>query len=238
MPEISDAQYREYVEYQTLGTPGEIRKKRTDLESDNFNQREEIRQLKEDRPAEGSVLLSPEDGQTHEEYKKLGTPSEIATRLEAGQQALKSLNQRDTRDSVVSFAKAAGLADAAVDTLIAIPTLENAKFEVRKQKQTDDKGKETEVEVPYVTLAGEGQKAMKFTDAEAQIPAMKGLLRATGGDHKPTGTEFVQQSPQSDEKPASKYEAIRNEEAAKKEARKKEADRATSVRERMGLTPA
>lgn len=240
MPEISDAQYREYVEYQTLGTVVEIRRKEKNLVSDNGKQRDEIRTLKEGQPAEGSVLLTADDGKEYDTYKKLGKPSDITTQLEAGQTAQSTLTSRDSRDSVVGFAKAAGLASTAVDALLAFPSLKDAKFEVRKHKVKDDKGKETEVEVPYVTLAGEGQKAMKFSDLQEQVPATKGLQLATkkGEEEPPKGTQFVKQgSEEGGGGDGSVYDRIRSVAAEKKKAATEKLAAAPSLETRFGMLP-
>ena len=239
MPEISDAQYREYVEYGTIGSPDEIRRKAKSLVKDNGKQRDEIRELKDGQPSEGSVLLTAEDGKTFEEYKKLGKPSEITTQLETGATATQTLSSQKDRDSVVGFAKAAGLADVAVDTLLAIPGLKGAKFETRKQKGKDDKGKEVEVDVPYVTLAGENQKAMKFSDLQQEMPATKGLQLATKGTDAPKGTTFVQQG--ADDKGGQKdgtvYDRIRAVAAEKKKVTEDKLKTAPSLEQRLGMTP-
>lgn len=240
MPEVSDAELRTLVEYQVIGTPAEIRRKEKSLVSDNGKQRDEIRELKEGQPAEGSVLLTADDGKEYDEYKKLGKPSEITTQLEKGATATQALSSQKSRDSVVGFAKAAGLADVAVDTLLAIPGLKGAKFEVRKQKVKDDKGKETEVNVPYVTLTGDGQKAMKFSDVQEQIPATKGLQLATKSTEKSKGTEFVQQG--ADDKGGGKdgsvYDKIRAVAADEKKAAEEKAKTAPSLEARLGMLPA
>ncbi len=239
MPEVSDAELRTLVEYQVIGTPAEIRRKEKSLVSDNGKQRDQIRELKEGQPAEGSVLLSADDGKEYADYKKLGKPSEITTQLEAGVTATQALSSAKDRDSVVGFAKAAGLADVSVDTLLAIPGFKGAKFEVRKQKVKDGKGKETEVNVPYVTLAGEGQKAMKFSDAQEQVPAAKGLQLAGKGTDKPKGTEFVQQG--ADDKGGGKdgnvYDKIRTEAADEKKAAADKLKTAPSLEARFGMLP-
>lgn len=240
MPEISDADLRQFMDYQSIGTPTEIRKKRQELEDDNKSLRDERSELRKQVPAEGQVLLSEEDANEHAEYKKLGTVTEITDRLEQGDNAQRELSTTRTKEQVMSFAQAAGLAEEAVDTLMSLPALKDAKFEVRTKKGEDDK----EVQTPYITLAGEGEKAMSFSDAQEKVPVLKGLRAAApNGDGKGDGEKppvpFVKQSGDQKGKGEGEnlYDKIRKTAEAKKETATKDASRADSVRQRMGVRP-
>lgn len=192
MPEITDAQFRDFTLYQDIGTPSEVRKKIRDLESDNQKQRDEIRETKTKLPQEGQVLLSKEDAVKYAAYKALGEPEVVKTRIQEGEDAKSRVKAGEIRTQAAAFAKAAGFADEAVDALIDIPALKDAKFEIRTKK--DDKtGKD--VQVPYITLAGEGQKAMALDDAREKVPALKGLKTAEP-DKGGSGKGFVQQGSQ------------------------------------------
>lgn len=174
------------------GTPQSIEKKITDLEQDNREQRVEINTLKEQLPKADHVVVPKAEIDKLAEYEAIGKPAEIKTKLETGQQTEQELRDIQTRTAAEKFAKAAGLADEAVDTLVAIPTLKNAKFEVRKGKVKNDKGAEVDGDVAYITLEGEGKTAMSFEKAVEAVPALKGLARATGGT-PPTGVLYVPQ---------------------------------------------
>lgn len=175
--------------YRGIGTPEAVGKKIGDLEKDNRKQREEINTLKQAAPEEGQLMISEQDGKDFKSYQELGKPAEVKTRLETGSKATDDLQTRLLTESASAFAKAAGLADVAVGTLIAIPDLKGAVFEVRKKKNDKDE----EVSTPYLTLAGDGQAAMSFEDAKEKVPSLNGLRMTSPdeGDKSPKGTNFV-----------------------------------------------
>lgn len=183
MPEITKAEQRELNAYQALGTPREIKRKIDDLEKDNKKQRDELKETKNKLPKDGEVIVKQEEKDELDKYVELGKPDELKSKVEKGDQAQTKLEQLETRNAASAFAKVAGIHEDAVDTLTALPALEGAKFEVRKVK-VDDK----EQEVAYLTLAGEGNKAMPYEDAKEKVSALKGL-RAAEGD----GQKFIRQ---------------------------------------------
>jgi len=128
---------------------------------------------------EGNVVVPKTDADELALYRALGKPDEVKTKLEKGDKDAAALALAETRTSATSFVKAAGLADTAVDALISMPQLAGAKFEVRTAKVDDGKGGQKDQPTAYLTLAGEGQTAMKFSDAEEKVPALKGLARAS-----------------------------------------------------------
>ena len=246
MPDISDAEYRSYVEYQGLGTPTEIRRKRSDLENDNRDQREEIRTIKTQVPEEGQVLLSKEDGVNFTAYKELGEPATVKTRLDEGDAARTEMSNASLRTEVTAFAGQAGLANEAIDVLVSLPALKGAKYELRTKTSKNDAGAETKVITPYVTLAGEGEKAMSFEDAQEKVPALKGLRVADEEktvEEDGTPTSYLQQGSVGKKKSTSTgkaavYEKIRTDAAAEaKVVETKKEGAARSVEERMGMVP-
>lgn len=82
MPEITEAEEREYRRYRELGTPDSLAekvKKAADLEVDNKALRDERRELKTKMPAEGAVVLTGDDATRWAGFQKLGkTPEELA----------------------------------------------------------------------------------------------------------------------------------------------------------------
>jgi hypothetical protein len=232
MPEISDAEYRQYLSYQQLGTPTEVSRKVSDLETDNKKQRDEIRVLKENAPEDGQMLVSKGDVEELTKYRELGKLDELKTGIEVGQKAAVELAAKEVREAAVQFAATAGLAPEAVDTLTAIPALKSAKFEVRSVK--NDKG--DDVNVAYVTLEGENQKAMKYEDAVERVPSLKGLRTATKEDDK-SGTKFGPQGGPGGEKGGQEnvYAKIRKDAEDRKKAGEGHTDSATRVRKALNV---
>ncbi len=234
MPKISEAELMELARYRTIGTPDAVGKKIGDLEKDNRKQREEIKVLKEAAPEEGQLMISEQDGKDLKSYQELGKPDEVKTRLETGSKATNDLRTHALTVSATAFAKAAGLADEAVGTLVAIPDLKDAVFEVRKKK--NDKGEE--IDVPFLTLAGDGQAAMSFEDATEKVSSLKGLRMASPDEPgKPPGQTFVP-SGGGGGKGGGKddvYARIRKDAEAKTKSAEKQPD-FKPVEERLGMT--
>lgn len=233
MPEITDAELRQFTRYQSFGTPDEIQKKINDLEKDNHSQRDKLRAHEEKLPKDGQIVVAQSDADELAKFRELGKPEELKTVIETGGKAVKELADLKQHGAAADFVKAAGLADETVATLVAIPDLKDATFEVRKVKVKDDKGQEVEKDVAYVKLAGENQKAMTFEDAQKQVPALKGLRLATPTEEKP-GQNFVPQGGgENKSKPGTVYDKIRKD---REEAKKpQEVKPGSSVEDRLGM---
>lgn len=229
MPEITDAEYRQFVTYQQIGTPDEIRKKMNDLVKDNGGYRDQIRDLKEQVPPEGSFIVSEQDHKRLSEFSEFGTLEDLQNRLDQGKSAMTELTGLQKRSSLTGFTKAVGLVDESVDVLMALPALQDAKFEVRTKK--DDNG--NELAQGYITLAGES-KAMSFDAAREQFPALNGLR--TVGNTTPELTMIQMGSDQKGgNKPANRYDAIREEVASRQNQTTNQVEVANTVRERLGV---
>lgn len=182
MPEITDAEYRQFVRYQSLGTPEDLEKqakKIAELEADNKAQRDEIRTLKDQVPKEGMVALPKEKADTLARYEQLGKPEELEAAVKERETLKADLAQRDRRDAIRAAVKAMGWPDDVVATLEDLRSLDGATFEVRTEKEGDK-----EIRVPYVTLAGEGQQPQKLADFAAQTPALRGLKTEGAAQHQ------------------------------------------------------
>ena len=184
MPEITEAEQTERNQYLALGTPREVKAKIAALEKDNKKQRDEIRAVKEKLPKNDQVIVKKEEKKAYDAYVKLGKADELKSKVEAGDKAQVELKQVKTRNAVGTFTKAAGLHAETIDTLIALPALNDAKFEIREVKVNGEKK-----EVAYVTL--KDKEAMTFEDAKKQIPALKGLR----AEESEAGTPFITQNP-------------------------------------------
>jgi len=236
MPEITDAEIMEFARYRIFGTPESVGKKINDLEKDNRKQREEINGLREAVPEEGQLLISKEDGLEFRSYQELGNSADVKSRLESGSEASTKLQGLEIRTTAVSFAQAAGLAQEAVDTLIAIPDLSGAKFEVRKKKNDRDEM----VGIPYLTLAGENQVAMSFEDAKEKVPVLNGLRAASLGEPEklPSKMNFVPSGGGGGgDKGGTIYDKIRQEAENKQKTAQKQSD-SRSVEDRLGMVRA
>lgn len=172
MPEITDSEFRTFARYQNLGSPEEVQKKITDLEADNRKYRQEEKPALEAKlPKEGEVVVPKEKATALEAYEALGKPEELKT-VAAERDDLKQKHQQRTREDAFRAAtKAAGWPEETVATLLDMRSLDGATVEVKAEKGEKDE----DVQVPYVTLAGEGQKAQKFSDFAASAPQLKGL---------------------------------------------------------------
>ena len=234
MPEITQAELSQFHRYQKLGLPDEIESKINGLTTDNGKQRDQIRDLTAKLPKEGEVIVKKADADDLVIYRELGKPGDLKTKIETGDKAQQDLGIMRTRESAVKFAEVVGLHEDSVDTLIAIPALVGAKFEVRKGKvKNKTTGKEEEGRVGYVTLAGENQKASQWDDdLKDKVPALKGLRMA---EQRKQDKTFVPQGSgvDGDTKPdGSVYDRIR----AKAKAQQKDSkEKAPSVEERLGL---
>ncbi len=245
MPEITDSEFRQYAKYQTLGTPEEIWKKQQDLEKDNKDQRDELRVAKEAMPKEGEVTVTKARGESLTKYEALGKPDDVKSLLEKGVTAATALAATTRRSAAAMFAKLAGLAEVAVDALVAIPDLSEATFEVKKGKVKDKAGKEVETDLPYMTLAGvdgAAGESLLFTDAQERFPALKGLRLATKEEIQgtPPIVPFIDSGAPGHEQTGDVYTKIREEAAA----RQKKKDEAASyepgkspLEGRLGMTP-
>lgn len=221
------------------GSPQGILDKIEKLEGDNRTQREEIRDLKTKLPADGSVVVEKAKADALAEYEALGSPAELKKKLESGTTAAVELAQVQLRTSATAFAKVAGLAPEAVDTLVAIPALQGAKFEVRKGKVKNKAGQDVDGEIGYITLAGDNQKASTLTDMLETVPALKGLARSSAsGTPGESGREWTEQGGGAESRAGSIFDQIRE------EAQKKQTPPVTtaatpaplSVEQKLGMT--
>lgn len=242
MPEISDAELRTLVAFQNLGTPNEIQKKIADLEKDNATQRDEIRTLKETVPKDGEIVVKKTDADRLEKFKQFGKPEDVEAKLQEGETAIKERDYLKRTSAARNFAKAAGLADEAVETMVAIPALEKAGFEVKTEKVKDSvTGKETEMEVAYITLPtedGKSTETLSFDKAKEKVPALKGLRSAeTEKQPDKPGLNFVPQGGgDGNGQKGTVYDRIRQERQNEKKAREEaQTDRVDPLEKQYGI---
>lgn len=183
MPEISDSDFRTLIAYQQLGTPQEISKKITDLEKDNHKYRQEEKPALEAKlPKAGEVVVPKETAEALAKYEALGKPEDLTTVVAERDQLRDKDAQRTREDAWRGAVRAMGWPEETVSTLLDMRSLDGAAVEVKREK--NDKGQD--VEVPYVTLAGEGQKAQTLVAFASSAPQLRGLK--TEGTTPPAGT--------------------------------------------------
>jgi hypothetical protein len=176
------------------GSPQSIIAHIRKLENENRKLSEEKAALDSKLPTDKQIVLDKDKGKLLEEFEALGMkPADLKTAIEAGKKAIGDLALTQTKTAAAVFAKAAGISEDAVETLITIPQLTGAKFEVRKVKGKNATGADEVREVAYVTLAGENQTAMQFEDAQEKLPVLKGLARVAASTTTTSGASFVAQ---------------------------------------------
>lgn len=186
MPEVSDAQLTEYHQYKAIAaTPDAARAKIEDLVKDNGKQRDEIRELKETvkkLPPEGARVLTAEEAKAWEAFVSLGKPEDL-TKAQEELVVLRARDAERTRaDAMKAAAKAEKLPEGAVDVLTDSKRADGATYSVAKEKVRGTDGKEAEVEVGYITLAGEGQKPMRLADFAKELPPLLALTTSNGNN--------------------------------------------------------
>jgi hypothetical protein len=213
MPDISDAEYRTFVRYQNLGAPEEVEKKIRDLEKDNRTQRRTISTLETKIPKDGEIVLPKAEADLLPKYKELGDAEKLAAELKEGREARTELATTIRSTAAEKFAGAAGLASETVGVLLAIPALQEAKFEIRKDK-------------PFIVQ--KDGTALSFEDAKEKIPELKGLRPATNE------VGFIKQGGDRSGGAGSIYDKIRNQRKQEQEAAVK-APAVKSLEERLGI---
>lgn len=192
MPEITDAELRTFARYQNLGTPEDLQKKITDLERDNHKYRQEEKPALEAKlPKEGEVVIPKEKADALASYEALGKPEELKTVAQEVEELRTKDQQRTREDAFRAAARAVGWPEDTVLTLLDMRSLDGAAVELKPEK--NDRGED--VQVPYVTLAGEGQKAQKLSDFAANSPQLKGLrTEPVKGEERPATRTFARQA--------------------------------------------
>jgi hypothetical protein len=196
MPEVAftERDVADLYAYRAIGsTPAEITKKIAGLETDNQKEREKVRDLTEKAkgvPADGAVVLTGDEAAEHEAIKALGIKAADVAKLTGKVTDLEAKDAERTRkDAFTDAVKALKWPEDTVATLLDMNSLNGATVELKTEKVTDKDGKQVDEQVPYVTLAGEGQKPQKFAEFATASPQLKGI-RMDGGNGNGTGDTF------------------------------------------------
>jgi len=180
------------------------------LFSENYDLREKNRKLKEQVPAEGSVVMKKEDADRLAAFDALGLkPEDAKKKIEATatvEAENAKLKRNSERDALTRLGYAAGaLAD--------FDELEGAAIESYSVKTEKKDGKD--VEVAYVKVDGK-ERALDEYAAEKR-PAQARILREAGQPQQ--GRQWPSQDPGGRAPQGDKYEKIRKDVKGREEAR-------------------
>ena len=145
-----------------------------DLEEENHRLQDRISAL--DQP--GHVVLSKEDSEAWSKYVKLGTPSDVETKLKDHATSSTKLHQLETKENLAKVVKAVKDVNLNVDVLTDWATRSDSshlEFFVKSVEQTDTKGVKTTVEVPYVKIKTQKGDAVEVSERE-MLPFAKESL--------------------------------------------------------------
>lgn len=199
MPEITDAELRQFVRYQNLGTPEEVEKKISELEKDNKSQRDDIRELKKAPTVpEGGRIVTKEEADEIDAYRTLGKPDEIKVTVEKAstlETELATTKRALARDAA---AKALGLDGKDLSPFAGSDAL---TYEVREE-EADGKT----VQAAYVTDAeGKEHRLAEYGKAQWGRP-FEALL--TTNQPQQTGGTRVNPMPSGNGTPAGAYDPV------------------------------
>ena len=186
MPEISDAELRQFLRYQTLGTVEELEKlpaKVKDLEADNHKYRQvEKPELLAKIPKDGDVVIPKAKADALAAYEALGAPEEVKATVEKAGTLESELANRDREAKARSAARANQWNE---DAFLAMPGALDHTFEERG---------EGEAKEWYIVPPGENQQAAKLTEYVEQNARWKPLrpaLAAIQQQPAPAGTRIT-----------------------------------------------
>lgn len=211
--EAQHAEYRRYQQFGTPDEVDGKIKESEKVKGENASLREKKRALEAKVPAEGATVLTGDDAKRWDAFQALGkTPEELAAGLvmtaderkkweafaaldvkpediPAIVEENKTLKDKDAErtrlDTLAAVVEAMGWPKETTATIADMKSLDEATFEVKKEKSKDGAGADVEANVAYVTVKG-GQP-VKFAEFAAQTDALKGIR--TTGDKAEGGAE-------------------------------------------------
>lgn len=182
---FSEGDYKDLLSFRNqFATPTDAARKVADLEKDNQKERDKVRDLTEKvklMPADGAVVLTGDDAAAWPKYQALGKVEDLEKLSGRVVELEKSVADSTRKDSFAAAVKALKWPDETVATLLDMNSLNGAVVEVKTEKATGKDGKAVDEAVPYVTLAGEGEKPQKFAEFAANAPQLKGIKMAADG---------------------------------------------------------
>jgi hypothetical protein len=129
------------------------------LFQENHQYRERIRQLEQQLPGEGAVVLSGDQALAWQAYQGLGAPTDVQQRLTAAEQAQNELAGLRRAEQIRGVAEAAGYRPTVLERLA-----EGLEFEVREEQRDGQTAR-----VPYVvTKSEQGEQRTPLADYAQQ----------------------------------------------------------------------
>lgn len=181
MPEITDAQLREYQRYQQFGTPDEVDGKVKKLETvlgENKEYRTEVRDLKAKLPADGAVVLAKEDELAKWTKVKDLDVDELSTKAAKSDELAGEIAKRDKAENRRRAAEAEGYKLTVLDSIAGAADLE---YGVAEEPDPKDTGKK----VPRGFVVVDGKK-VRLSDYAKEKWAPEIVAALTS---KPGGTD-------------------------------------------------
>jgi hypothetical protein len=117
------------------------------LFQENREHRQRIRELEQQLPGEGAVVLTGDQAAAWQTYQGLGAPTDVQQRLTAAEQAQNELAGLRRAEQIRGVAEVAGYRPTVLERLA-----EGLEFEVREEQRDGQTAR-----VPYV-VSGEGQQ--------------------------------------------------------------------------------
>jgi hypothetical protein len=151
------------------------------LFQENREHRQRIRQLEQQLPGEGAVVLTGDQAAAWQAYQGLGAPTDVQQRLTAAEQAQNELAGLRRAEQIRGVAEAAGYRPTVLERLA-----EGLEFEVREEQRDGQTAR-----VPYVVARGEqGEQRTPLVEyAQAHwvdfMPALR-AEQAAGQQQLPT----------------------------------------------------
>lgn len=193
---MSDRDVQDLGAFRYLGsTPGELAKKIADLERDNQKGRDKVKDLEAHAakvPAEGAVVLTGDEATEYAAWKALEVKAADVEKLKTDNAELVEKDAvRARKDAFREAVDALKWPSEVVDTLLDIKSLDGASVEIKTERVTGKDGKQVDEKVPYLTLAGDGQKPQKFSEYAATSAQLKGIKMDTNANSGAPGGGIV-----------------------------------------------
>jgi hypothetical protein len=177
MPEITEAQLREYQRYQQFGTPDEVDGKAKKLETvlgENKGYRLEIKALKEEAPPEGAVVLTGDDAAKWTKVKDVDV-DDLTAKAAKTAELETEIAKRDKGESRRKAAEAEGYDVSVLESIAGADALEYEAGEVADPRDAARK-------VPAGFVVVDGKKVRLSDYAKEKFPRrIVEALAATGG---------------------------------------------------------
>ena len=158
----------------------------SDVEHDNFNYREKLRdrdarikELEGKVPSAESVILTKEQAAQWEAYQQIGKPEDVAKELDSGRAAITKNAARDKAETLEAAAKSVGFKPGLLKLLA--PTLD---VQMREVEVENEDGQKSKVQRPFViTKDGDNEKVVGLVEHfKAQGDDVLATLQAESRD--------------------------------------------------------